>query len=111
MYTVIYTDINDLHKFVTVALHTAAGEGDLANSRLSQLKIVGSAYAPLIYDLKNSPTFESFQQCCIKVWKVHEQSSSETASPAMILVGYNVICTISTCYTFLQVDHVTRLYS
>ena len=86
-----YTDVNDLHKFVTVALHTASGEGAFAHDKLSRLKIAGSGYAPLIYDLRETPTFECFQECCEKVWEVLEQSSQEshegTTSLAMALVS------------------------
>ena len=70
-----------------MALHTAAGEGACANDKLSRLKIVGSAYAPLIYDLKDSPTYECFQKCCEKVWEVNQESLSETANLAMALVS------------------------
>ncbi len=66
--------MNDLHKFVTVALHTAAGEGDHANDRLSRLKMVVSGYGPLIYDLKINPSFENFKTCCEKVWEALEQT-------------------------------------
>ena len=63
------SDVKDLHTFVMVALHTAAGEGDYANDRLSRLKIVGSGYGPLIYDLQSDPSFNNFKICCEKVWK------------------------------------------
>lgn len=61
--------INDLHKFVSVALHTSVGEGDLPNDNLSRLKIVGSGYSPLIYDLQRKPSFTNFKICCMKVWE------------------------------------------
>ncbi len=60
--------VNDLHKFVSVALHTSVGEGDFANDNLSRLKIIGSGYGPLIYDLQQRPTFNNFKECCMKVW-------------------------------------------
>ncbi len=66
--------MNDLHKFVSVALHTSAGEGDLANDRLSDLKVIGSGYAPLIYDLQSEPNFETFKTSCEKVWKALSQT-------------------------------------
>ena len=51
-----------------MALHTAAGEGDIANDNLSRLKIVGSGFSPLIYDLQQDPSFSNFKGCCMKVW-------------------------------------------
>ena len=71
-----YVGINDLHKFVSVALHTSAGEGDYANDNLSRLKIVGSGYSPLIYDLEKKPSFENFKKCCVKVWDALKQNST-----------------------------------
>ena len=66
--------MKDLHKFVMVALHTAAGEGDFANDKLARLKITGSAYGPLIYDLYRDPSFDNFKICCEKVWEALEQT-------------------------------------
>lgn len=79
--------MNDLHKFVNVALHTAAGEGDFANDNLSRLKTIGSGYSPLIYDLQREPSFAKFQECCVKVWKALEQ----TPDLAKKLVGFILI--------------------
>ena len=67
-------DVNDLHKFVSIALHTSVEEGDLSSDRLSHLKVVGSGFGPLIYGLKNDPNFESFQQGCEAVWKAIDQT-------------------------------------
>ena len=61
--------MNDLHKFVSVALHTSAGEGDFANDKLSNLKIIGSGFGPLIYRLKSNPSFETFKTSCESVWE------------------------------------------
>ena len=66
--------MNDLHKFVSVALHTSAGEGDLANDKLSNLKIIGSGFGPLIYDLKIDPSFETFKISCESVWESLKQN-------------------------------------
>lgn len=66
--------MNDLHKFVSVALHTAAGEGDHSSDRLSHLKMVGSGYGPLIYGLVEDSSFESFRQKCKDVWSAVEQA-------------------------------------
>lgn len=67
-------DVNDLHKFVSVALHTEAGEGDYASDKLSRLKIVASGYSPLIYDLQKDPSFDNFKGCCVKVWEAVDQN-------------------------------------
>ena len=66
--------MNDLHKFVSVALHTSAGEGDLSSDKLSHLKTVASGFAPLIYGLKKDSSFETFQQGCKAVWKTLMQT-------------------------------------
>lgn len=66
--------MNDLHKFVGVALHTSAGEDDYSHDKLSQLKIVGSGYGPLIYKLKSTSDFESFTKYCKEVWLSLEQT-------------------------------------
>ena len=68
-FNVISLDVNDLHKFVSVALHTSAGEGDFANDKLSNLKIIGSGFGPLIYRLKIDPSFETFKISCMSVWE------------------------------------------
>ena len=69
MYAYLIAEVNDLHKFVSVALHTAAGEGDLSSDRLSHLKVVGSGFGPLIYDLRENSSFELFRQKCEAVWE------------------------------------------
>ncbi len=66
--------MNDLHNFVSVALHTSAGERPYANERISDLKVIGSGYAPLIYDLQSDPSFETFKTSCEKVWKALSQT-------------------------------------
>jgi hypothetical protein len=66
-------DISDLHKFVQVALHTAAGEGDFASDRLSRLKTVGSGFGPLIYGLYKEKSFSNFKICFEKVWEAIER--------------------------------------
>ena len=60
--------MNDLYKFVSVALHTSAGEGDLSSDKLSNLKTVGSGFGPLIYGLMEDSSFECFQKQCEAVW-------------------------------------------
>ena len=66
---ILCIEISDLHKFVSVALHTSAGEGDLSSDKLSNLKIVGSGYGPLIYELQQGSSFSTFQSKCEAVWK------------------------------------------
>jgi hypothetical protein len=68
-------DVSDLHKFVTVALHTAAAEGSFASDKLSRLQFVGSGYAPLIYNVRSTATFDCFQKSCEKVWEVLKLST------------------------------------
>lgn len=69
-----------MHKFVSVALHTAAGEGDLSSDRLSHLKMVGSGFGPMIYGLKkeNACSFESFRKRCEEVWAAVKQTPKLT---------------------------------
>ena len=67
-------EVNDLHKFVSVALHTSAGEDDYSHDRLSQLKIVASGYGPLIYHLNENSGFDHFQLYCREVWVSLDQT-------------------------------------
>ncbi len=76
----------DLQKFVNVALHTSAGEGDYSSDRLSNLKIVGSGYGPLIYKLKEQSDFDTFRSLCEEVWK----SLHQTPQLSTLLVGSSV---------------------
>ena len=66
--------INDLKKFVSVALHTESGQSDIANDKLSRLTIVGSVYCPLIYELSPESGFDKFIDCCTKVWDALEKT-------------------------------------
>ena len=86
-------DVNNLTKFVSVALITSA-EGDYSNDKLARLKIVGNGYSPLIFDLQSNLTFENFKACCFKVWGSLEQHNdlpmllvSEKGIP-----GFSPIC-------------------
>ncbi len=74
----------DLQKFVNVALHTSAGEGDYSSDRLSNLKIVGSGYGPLIYKLEKASNFEVFISLCEDVWN----SLDQTPKLPTLLVSY-----------------------
>ena len=62
-------DVNALHTFVNVALHTSAGEGAYRSDKLSYLQMVGSGYAPLIYELKENSDFSTFQKKCEALWE------------------------------------------
>ena len=93
-------DVNDLHKFVSVALHTSAGEGDFSSDKLSHLKTVGSGFGPLIYTLQKDPNFHTFQEGCKAVWKAIEQ----TPNLPTLLVSFTMYITIlfsTDCVTFL----------
>ena len=60
--------MDDLHNFVSVALHTTAGESDFDSDRLSNLKKVGNGFGPLIFGLMKNKSFEVFRKGCIAVW-------------------------------------------
>ena len=74
VHVLFLVEVSDLHNFVNVALHTAAGEGDLSSDKLSHLQTVGSGFGPLIYGLKTSSGFGSFQKRCKAVWKAMEKT-------------------------------------
>ena len=74
---VLCLGIDDLHNFVSVALHTTAGEDPYDSDRLSNLKKVGNAFGPLIFDLNKDKTFETFRKGCIAVWDAMESSSED----------------------------------
>ena len=82
-----YTDVNNLHKFVSVALYTSA-EGNYYNDKLARLKIIGDGYGPLIYDLPEQPTFENFKTCCDKVLKELEQTPELPMSLVSFVTKY-----------------------
>ena len=75
--------MNDLHNFVSVALHTSVGEDDYSHDKLSQLKVVGSGFGPLIYHLKKDSDFVSFTKFCEDVWS----SLQETPQLPSLLVS------------------------
>ena len=69
------TDVVDLQSFVNVSLTTSAGEGDLANDKLSTLSIVGTGYRSLIYELKLDAGFETLSRGCSTIWKALEENA------------------------------------
>lgn len=87
---------------MSIALHTSVEEGDLSSDRLSHLKIVGSGFGPLIYGLKNDPSFESFQQGCEHVWKAIDQ----TPNLPRLLVSSSISVTIWK----IKLKHVNVLF-
>lgn len=64
-----FSEVNELHRFVSIALHTTAGEGDYESDKLATLRTVGTAFEPLIYGLKGDITYEIFCKKCRSVWE------------------------------------------
>ena len=61
--------MNEIQHFVNVALATAAGgEGDLSHDKLSDLRIVGSGFASLIYNFPKKAGFNELKKACTYVW-------------------------------------------
>ncbi len=61
---------------MTVALATAAGgEGDLASDKLSHLRTVGSGFASLIYEVKESDDFRMLKDRCKLLWDALAKNS------------------------------------
>ena len=62
--------MNDIQHFVNVALATAAGgEGDLSHDKLSDLRIIGSGFASLIYDFSKKAGFTELKEACTYIWE------------------------------------------
>ena len=60
---------------MTVALATAAGgEGDLAHDKLSHLRTVGSGFASLIYEVKESDDYRMLKERCTSLWEALEKN-------------------------------------
>ena len=69
--------MNDIQRFVTVALATAAGgEGDLAHDRLSHLRTVGSGFASLIFQVKETDGVKQLMDGCKSLWKALEKDAN-----------------------------------
>ena len=67
--------VNDIQGFVTVALATAAGgEGDYASDNLSRLRTVGSGFASLIYEVKESDGYVQLKERCRSLWEALEKN-------------------------------------
>ena len=69
-FTFFIVGVDDLRKFVSIALHTS--EGDFSTARFSDLALVGKGYGPLIYGFKEDHedySFDFFQEKCAEVWK------------------------------------------
>ena len=62
--------MNDLRKFVNIALETAAGgEDDLARDKLSDLRTVGSGFGALIYKLPDDAGYADLARRCTLLWE------------------------------------------
>ena len=61
----------DVQGFVHVALTTAAGgEDDFAHDRLHNLRTVGSGFASLIYEVKETDGYLELMHKCESLWRV-----------------------------------------
>ena len=70
MYALCCADVNELQKFVNVALATAAGgEDNLAHDKLSNLGVVGSGFQSLIYRLPKDAGYRELSEQCETVWE------------------------------------------
>ena len=77
-----FSEVNELHRFVSIALHTTAGEGDYESDKLATLRTVGTAFEPLIYGLKGDITYEIFCEKCRSVW---DELSKNPKLPQMLV--------------------------
>ncbi len=74
---ILFSGVNDIQGFVTVALATAAGgEDDLASDKLSHLRTVGSGYASLIYEVKESDGYKKLKDRCKSLWDALEKNGN-----------------------------------
>ena len=76
--------VDDLHNFVSVALHTTAGESDYDSGCLSNLREIGNAFGSLIYDLKEDKSFDMFRIGCVTAW---DAMANTTKNLPMMLVN------------------------
>ena len=99
-------DVVDLQSFVNVSLTTSAGEGDLANDRLSNLSIIGTGYRSLIYELKQDAGFETLSKSCSTIWKALE----ENPKLPKLLVSHFLCYCIYDLISFNSNIHVLQCY-
>ena len=67
--------MTELNRFVTIALSTGpGGEDALTQDKLSNLRTIGSGFAPLIYTLSENVGFNEFSMQCTQVWKALESN-------------------------------------
>ena len=76
---------------MSVALHTTAGEDPYDSDRLSNLKKIGNAFGPLIYDLKEDKSFETFRDGCFTAWDAMANTTEDlpkilVKSPSLFFV-------------------------
>ena len=90
-------EVNELHRFVSIALHTTAGEGDYESDKLATLRTVVTAFEPLIYGLKGDITYEVFCERCRSVW---DELRKNPRLPLMLVGVIQLFCIIySSCST------------
>ena len=89
---ICYSGIDDLHNFVSVALHTTAGEDPYDSDRLSNLKKIGNAFKSLIFGLKEDKSFEMFRTGCIAAWDAMASSGEDL--PEILVIKLNLMSSI-----------------
>ena len=89
--------IDELHNFVSVALHTTAGESDFDSDRLSNLKKVGNGFQPLIFGLMKNKSFGTFRQGCRAVWEALE-TDPDLPEKLVRLCAIMDVCLCFFCY-------------
>ncbi len=84
-----------------MALATAAGgEGDLASDKLSHLRTVGSGFAPLIYEMKESDDYLMLKDRCKSLWKALVKNSN---LPELL------VSVVYACQGFYHISHLDQL--
>ena len=80
--------MNEIQHFVNVALATAAGgEGDLSHDKLSDLRIVGSGFASLIYNFPKKAGFNELKKACTYVWDALDKKPN---LPQLLVSQYKI---------------------
>ena len=65
----LIADVADLRNFASVAVATGiGGEDELALQKFSDLELVGSAFGPLLYDLKEDSGSDALFAAWERVW-------------------------------------------
>ena len=75
--TFVSADVNEIQRFVQVALATAAGgEGDLSHDKLSNLSTIGRAFSSLIYNFPEDAGFVELKEACVSVWNALDNNQN-----------------------------------